>query len=170
MTFEERGKTRFSPNSPVAPSAILLGLATLASGRGAGCKYGFDRDRSQGPFPLLDCRRAASLPLAGHGPGGTRYPAALDYSRAVGGCGSHVVPKSRAPWDLVHGFRAADGAVASGAYCIAGHLTPETIAQPFACPEIIGVNMDLSPSIQRLRDRDSALYRQIERYRHTPLP
>ncbi len=81
-----------------------------------------------------------------------------------------LVPKSREPWDLVHGFRAADGAVTSGAYCIAEHMAPETITQAFTCAEIIGVKMDLSSSMQRLKDRNSVLYQQIERYRHPPLP
>ena len=81
-----------------------------------------------------------------------------------------LVPKSQAPWDLVLYFRAAGASSIRGAQCIASHLEPPESTQPFTCWDIVGLNIDLSGSMQKQKDKDSALYHQIERYRHSPLP
>lgn len=79
-----------------------------------------------------------------------------------------LVPKSLATWDWVGNFRAiADGA-ARGAHCIAAQW--EADPSHVVCETITGPPINLSGPLQRLRDEDRVLYRDIQRYLELPPP
>ena len=80
-----------------------------------------------------------------------------------------LAPKSSRDWDLLEFMRFPVTTTARGGYCIATHLQ-ENPRAPFDCLDMTGTPMNLSPVMQKLHERDSVLYRQLERFEHTPLP
>ncbi|WP_313916702.1 hypothetical protein [Tahibacter sp.] len=73
-----------------------------------------------------------------------------------------LVPKSTTTWSVVEDLRKTNEQATEGAYCAMTQFADSADTQPVICEMLVGLKLDMRPTLELLKSQDRALYRDLQ--------